>query len=354
MAYVAVSGGEEAIEASIRLLEYYRSGTKKDLELEVIEEKMSLLVDRVMGEAGLYSKRYAALALKQCEGSSDEAVFLLRAYRSTLKRSYDSLVANTRDMRLVRRISAAFKDIPGGQVLGATYDYTHRLMQFDLQQEDAAALHNRVQEMIEKQQPVEISPCGRVSDELKREGLIDQFTQDDQQPFDVTQHMLEFPAPRSARLQTLARADTGFLSGLAYSVLRGFGQVHPTVGELRTGYVEIEVPYLQEEGQSLWIGELLLTEVEVFNEADDKDKLKLACGYGAVMGRSENKAIAMAVIDHELNGDGEYPTQNDEFVLMHGDSLEMNGFISHLKLPHYVTFQSKLDAVRKTRRNEDD
>ena len=48
MAYVAVSGGEEAIEASIRLLEYYRSGTEQDLELEVIEEKMSLLVDRVM------------------------------------------------------------------------------------------------------------------------------------------------------------------------------------------------------------------------------------------------------------------------------------------------------------------
>lgn len=73
MAYVAVSGGEEAIEASIALLNYYRSGTDKDLDLEVIEEKMSLLVDRVMSEAGLYAKRYAALALKQCEGSSDEA-----------------------------------------------------------------------------------------------------------------------------------------------------------------------------------------------------------------------------------------------------------------------------------------
>ena len=136
MAYVAVSGGEEAIEASIALLNYYRSGTDKDLDLEVIEEKMSLLVDRVMSEAGLYSKRYAALALKQCEGSSDEAVFLLRAYRSTLKRSYDTRIVNTQDMRISRRISAAFKDIPGGQVLGATYDYTHRLMNFSLETED--------------------------------------------------------------------------------------------------------------------------------------------------------------------------------------------------------------------------
>ena len=105
MAYVAVSGGEEAIEASIRLLDYYRSGTEQDLDLAVIEEKMSLLVDRVMSEAGLYNKRYAALALKQCEGSPDEAVFLLRAYRSTLKRSYDSRVADTQNMRLTRRIS---------------------------------------------------------------------------------------------------------------------------------------------------------------------------------------------------------------------------------------------------------
>lgn len=354
MAYVAVSGGEEAIGASIRLLEYYRSGTEKDLDLEVIEEKMSLLVDRVMSEAGLYSKTYAALALKQCEGSSDEAVFLLRAYRSTLKRSYDSLVADTRNMRMARRISAAFKDIPGGQILGATYDYTHRLMNFDLQQEDAPALFHKMNQQVESQNPVEISAYGRVSDELKKEGLIDRFPQDDSEPFDVTQNLLEFPAPRSARLQTLSRADTGFISGLAYSVLRGFGQVHPTVGELRSGYVEIEVPYLEDPEQSLWIGEILLTEVEVFNAADDKDQLKLACGYGAVMGRNENKAIAMAILDHELNTTGDFPTQNDEFVLMHGDSLEMNGFISHLKLPHYVTFQSKLDAVRKTRRKDND
>ena len=29
----------------------------------------------------------------------------------------------------------------------------------------------------------------------------------------------------------------------------------------------------------------------------------------------------------------------------HIDSVEATGFISHLKLPHYVTFQSKLDSV---------
>ena len=343
MAYVAVSGGKEAIEESVKLLDYYKSGTDKDVEIEAIEHKMSLLVDRVMGEAGLYSKTYAALALKQCEGSMEEAVFLLRAYRSTLTRNYYTNIANAAEMRVIRRISAAFKDIAGGQILGATYDYTHRLIDFD----DRGPENMR--NMLEFPVKDEIIPCPRVSDELKKEGLIDSFENDEQSPNDVTAHMLEFPAERSSRLQTLARADTGFISGLAYSALRGFGQVHPTVGELRCGYLELYVPYLGDENESIYIGEILITEVECFNSADDKDKLKLAVGYGAVFGRNETKAISMAVIDRELDNGGPYPAQNEEFVLTHGDSLEMNGFISHLKLPHYVTFQSKLDAVRKTR-----
>ncbi len=350
MAYVAVSGGKEAIEESIKLLDFYRSGTDRDVEIEAIEHKLSLLVDRVMSEAGLYAKRYAALALKQCEGSVEEAVFLLRAYRSTLTRNYYTDIISTDDMRVVRRISAAFKDISGGQILGATYDYTHRLIHFDIDNENPSALLAAVQAQLAAAKPEPLADCPRVSDELKKEGLIESFEPDDSAPFDVTANLLEFPSARSARLQTLSRADTGFISGLAYSALRGFGQVHPTVGELRCGYVELCVPYLFDNNESLYIGEVLMTEVECFTEADDKDQLKLAVGYGAVLGRNENKAIAMAVIDRELECEGPYPTQNEEFVLMHGDSLEMNGFISHLKLPHYVTFQSKLDAVRKTRR----
>jgi len=211
-----------------------------------------------------------------------------------------------------------------------------------------------MQKAVAAQTPQDVAPCPRVSGELKQEGLIDSYNEDNQAPRDVTVHMLEFPGPRSARLQTLSRADTGFISGLAYSSLRGFGQVHPTVGELRCGHVELCVAYPGDDGESICIGEILMTEVECFNQADDNEQLKLAVGYGAVFGRNETKAIAMAVIDRELDNGGEHPTQDEEFVLTHGDSLEMNGFISHLKLPHYVTFQSKLDAVRKTRGENDD
>lgn len=218
MAYVAVSGGEEAIEESIKLLSYYRSGTEKDLELEAIEKKLSLLIDRVMSEAGLYSPSYAALALKQCEGSTEEAVFLLRAYRSTLKRNFYTTITDTKNMRIMRRISAAFKDIPGGQMLGATYDYTHRLINFNIKNENAKQMYEAMEKYVAEQENVEIEQCKRVSDELKAEGLIDTYEENNEEPFDVTEKLLEFPSPRSARLQTLSRADTGFISGLAYDV----------------------------------------------------------------------------------------------------------------------------------------
>ena len=48
------------------------------------------------------------------------------------------------------------------------------------------------------------------------------------------------------------------------------------------------------------------------------------------------------------------PSQDEEFVLTHGDCLEMSGFISHLKLPHYVTFQSKPGPCQSKRRRRND
>ncbi len=354
MAYVAVSGGKEAIEESIKLLEFYRSGSEKDIELEAIEGNLKLLVDKVMSEAGFYSTRYAALALKQSEGSLDEAVFLLRAYRSTLTRNYYTNIVNTDDMRVIRRISAAFKDIAGGQILGATYDYTHRLINFDIADESAKKLHKKREKLLEEAKNEEIYSFERVSDFLRAEGLIKTYENNDEEPFDVTENMLEFPAPRSARLQTLTRADSGYISGLAYSSQRGFGYVHPTVGELRSGYVDLTVPYLfsqycEEEEESIHIGEILITEVECFNVEEGKTALEIEVGYGAIFGRNENKAISMAILDNILDQKSNIPTQDEEFVLMHGDILEMNGMVSHLKLPHYVTFQSILDSVRKTR-----
>ena len=73
---------------------------------------------------------------------------------------------------------------------------------------------------------------------------------------------LPLPAPRSAVLQTLTRADTGYICGLAYGDLRGFGMAHPTIGELRYGALEVEVDYPLPGGGGWYVGEVLVTEVE--------------------------------------------------------------------------------------------
>lgn len=84
-----------------------------------------------------------------------------------------------------------------------------------------------------------------------------------------------------------------------------------------------------------------------------KKEIEFQIGYGLCYGQNETKAIAMGILDNSLEkGNPEYPTSDEEFVLFHIDSVESTGFISHLKMPHYVTFQSKLDSARKTKRKE--
>ncbi|WP_310605031.1 carbon-phosphorus lyase complex subunit PhnI [Anaerosporobacter sp.] len=360
MGYVAVTGGSEAIDASIELLKQYRSNGEQALEIEVIKNRMALLIDRVMSEAGLYAPDYAALALKQCEGSQEEAVFLLRAYRSTLQRNYTSRTISSEEMHIRRRISSAFKDIPGGQQLGPTYDYVHRLLNFDLLTEKEEEVQ-QWKESFERQgdndreegTAVELSDTApRVLDLLREEGLIEQVEEDASEPCDITMEKLPLPAPRSAILQTLTRADTGYVSGLAYSDIRGFGASHPTIGELRYGKIEVEIDYPLEDGEEWYVGDIYVTEVEGLM-GEKPDKKGIGVGYGCVIGRNDTKAIAMAVLDNALRLSLDSPTSDMEFVLLHGDCLEMNGFISHLKLPHYVTFQSKLDSLRSRKKKEE-
>jgi alpha-D-ribose 1-methylphosphonate 5-triphosphate synthase subunit PhnI len=135
MGYVAVKGGTNAIEASIQRLTYERLKEKEIIEVNTIMATMRALVDQVMSESSLYSPFLAALAIKQAEGSMEEAVFIMRAHRSTLPRLYYSKTVESESMFVERRISASFKDIPGGQILGATTDYTHRLLNFNLAKE---------------------------------------------------------------------------------------------------------------------------------------------------------------------------------------------------------------------------
>lgn len=348
--YVAVKGGEAAIANAHRLLAEARRGDPAvpDLAVEQIAGQLSLLVDRVMTEGSLYDPGLAALALKQARGDLIEAVFLVRAYRTTLPRFGAGEPVDTGAMRLARRVSATFKDLPGGQVLGPTFDYTHRLLDFALAaggEVPAAA-----------QAEPEPGPAPRVTDLLAGDGLIEPSPPEEGAPVgDLTREPVDYPADRAVRLQALARGDEGFVLALGYATQRGYGRTHPFVGEVRVG--EVEVEFTPEElGFPVPLGRVALTECQLVNQFKGSAAVppQFTRGYGLAFGQCERKAMAMALVDRALRAEelGEpvaSPAQDQEFVLAHCDALQATGFVEHLKLPHYVDFQAELELVRRMR-----
>lgn len=368
MGYVAVQGGAEAIRESILLARYENCLDGTSISLTEIKANLKKMVDSVMSESSLYSPDLAALALKQAQGDPFEAIFLLRAHRSTLPRLYFTTVTDTAEMRVERRISASFKDILGGQILGASPDYQHRLLNWDLINEteaDVIAFRDQyyaaILNAMEKTAEASFEEEGRfpkVVDSLRAQNLIPQPVLCDEEPRDITMEPLVFPSTRSLRLQILTRGMTGAVTALGYAKIRGYGfNNHPTIGELRVGYLPLYVTSeLSGVCEEYYIGEIEVTEVEAFmeedrQEADEKNQLGIGLGYGLCFGANEIKAIAMSVLEHSMEnptpGD---PTSDEEFVLLHVDTVEATGFVSHLKLPHYVTFQSKLDRIRDVQR----
>lgn len=353
--YVAVKGGTAAIENSWYLLAAQRRGDTALPELSVaqIRAQLSLAVDRVMSEGALYDPELAALAIKQASGDLVEAIFLLRAYRTTLPRFGYSQPLDTARMNLTRRVSATFKDVPGGQLLGATYDYTQRLLDFALLAEDSSS---EVQEVVPV--PAQELPASvpRVNELMAREGLMETPQPvSDSEPGDLTREPLMFPADRPLRLQALARGDEGWLLGLGYSTQRGYANAHPFAGEIRRGTVSVEI-LADELGFEIDIGEIELTECQMINQFAGNREVppQFTQGYGLAFGGAERKSMAMALVDRALRARelGELavaPAQDEEFVLSHADNLEASGFVQHLKLPHYVDFQSELELVRKLR-----
>lgn len=359
--YVAVKGGEKAIAAAHALLDCKRRG---DLDLaevtpEQISEQLGLAVDRVMAEGSLYDRHLAALAIKQAQGDLVEAIFLVRAYRTTLSRFGVSEPVDTSKMRASRRISATWKDIPGGQILGDTFDYTHRLL-------DRSLEHPKLTpKACHKTSPsCATGPLPRALDALTQEDILEPKNAHKQQKArDLTRESLQLPADTAAergiRLQNLARADEGFLLSMAYSTQRGFGAVHPFTGELRRGPVEVDfVP--AELGFAVTLGEVEFTECETVSCYTGKggESALPPCftrGYGLVFGNNERKALSMSLVDRalrakELGEAPNSPAQNTEFVLLHSDNVEASGFVQHIKLPHYVDFQAELAMIRSLRK----
>ena len=357
MGYVAVKGGTEAIANSIDLVEFYRiKDQTPPIQIQQLQGQFRLAIDKIMGEGSFYAPEYGALALKQVEGDVLEAAFIMRAFRATLSRRYYSAIINTEAMFVQRRISSSFRDIPGGQVLGPTYDYTQRIIDTRLADESygqVQAFLDQFDARLTETERRAVTTFGKVIDILRAEGLLTGVGNDeDCRVVDITREAIKFPAPRSARLQMLARAETGGIMALGYSSMRGHGGVHPTVGELRVGTVSVHVN--DPKGRSRYIGKIRVTEAEMITKAKTGKKGSVpyyAIGYGLCFGQNETKAICMGILDRAMRDPGtsadNSPSHDQEFTLYHTDGIEAMGFTNHLKLPHYVTFQSSLSNVRE-------
>jgi alpha-D-ribose 1-methylphosphonate 5-triphosphate synthase subunit PhnI len=338
MAYVATRGGERAIAQSERL---YRAelGQIDAARVAEIQRALPMLIDRVMGEASLYEPGLAALALAQSGGDLYEAVLLLRAWRTTQPRLTIAEPVLQDQLFTHRRISAAFKDIPGGQILGPSLDYAHRLLATGVLQGQPYV-----------PAPVEpaTTPAPARQPSLatwqKAQGLVADTDRIDVAPNDIpdlTREPLLFPAARAHMLQSLARADTGGMLALGYSAMRGYGNAHPTVNELRLAEAEVRVRHPR--GTVFSAGRVKVSQAEVTSKG--KSGL-LELGFCATLGWNEVKVISGATLDLNAPGAAKGSPVEEEFFLYHTEPVEASGFCIHFKLPHYVTFQSSLDALR--------
>ncbi len=338
MAYVAARGGERAIEQAERL---YREplGEIDAKRVAGIRQSLPWLLDRVMGEASLYDPDMAALALAQAGGDLYEAVLLLRAWRSTQPRLGIATPVTQETLFTHRRISAAFKDIPGGQILGPTLDHAHRLLATSVLQGESLA-------------PVPVEPASQPAPARQPslaawqrvEGLVANVLRAEVAPEDIpdiTRQPLLFPATRAHALQSLARADTGGVLALGYAAMRGYGNAHPTVNELRLAEAEVMVRH--PSGISFSAGRVRVSQAEVTTKGKGG---QLDLGFAATFGWNEVKVIAAATLDLNAAAAPKGSPVEEEFVLYHTEPVEASGFCIHFKLPHYVTFQSALDALR--------
>ena len=350
MGYAAARGGLNAILTAEKLVQRLRDlDPSSRIELDQFTGRLRLLVDRVMGESGLWAPDLAAMALRQGEGDVIEAVHLLRAYKSTLPRLDTARPVHANEMSLMRRVVPAFREPGGPQILGRSTDYTARM----LTTHDLDVLESQHQDNSTERSLSNRPTTTRMSDVLRNmDLLVDRRRTDDPEPFDITRTPAKPPAPRSARLSSMARAETGSLVNQWYrNILGPDGYLHEvTLGEVRHGKLPISVHH-PITGGNVTIGQFRVTEVEAIEDLNgiEEDRTRFDVGYGLCFGHNERKAIAMANLDIACHRDSSKSTL-EQSILMTTDGLDSAGFLEHLKLPHYVTFRSMVERKIAVRR----
>lgn len=350
MSYVAIKGGIEAIKSSKELFRRLLEGPES-LAWHDVSRRFPFACDRIMAEGALYSEKLAAKAMLRSGGDLLEAAFYLRAHRSTCRRLGEAEAVAGGQLRLLRRISSAFKDIEGGQILGPSCDYVIRLFRSRLQEEVSSPARGEADPIY--------SPSA--VDSLRQRDQVLALEKSEESPFDVSRCFPLPPYPRSALMQIMARGESGSMLAFAYTSMRGYGDVHPTIGDLRIGMAEIcfTHPFT---GKTVKIGEIRATFCETVGsfQRDPRDgRLRLSTGFGFCLGHNETRAISMSILDLAMHHRG-YSVggmdiaANPEIVIHHIDGIESMGFTNHFKLPHYVTFQADLHVYENARKESDE
>lgn len=328
---------------------------------EQIDGQLSLAVDRVMAEGALYDRHAAALAIRQTCGDLVEAIFLVRAFRTTLKRFGSTRPLDLENMQILRRISGAFDRLPGGQILGPAYDHCLRLIDFGTDDPSDTSLPADITTDSPKDGTGPEETPFRILDMPALEGLVAEGPEEliGRPVADLTRESPAFPAPRDLQLQGLARGDEGFLLGCAHSLeTASKDSSRPYLGELRVGQVEIR--YTPPElGFEISVGVIKVTECTTLagsktagsSAGGSTGDPGFETGYGLVFGHNERKAVCMSLLDRSLQTPEDRdrqaaPARDQAFVLSHCDNVEASGFVQEMKLPHYVDFQAELGRLR--------
>src|SRR5882757_1884741 len=361
MGYSGARGGLDAILAAEDLVRRSRDQSPAPwAPTEQVIARFRLAVDRVMGEAGLYDEGSAAAAFRQAEGDPLEASHLLRAYRSTLPRLAVGEPVDPDELLILRRIVPAFREPGGPQLLGRTTDYTGRLLEKPAGppgENGQATSNGHATNGAHPDNGARAANGAprrprRFLDLLRELDLaVDHRDGSDPEPFDITRTPARPPAPRSAALAAMARAETGALVALWYrSILGPDGNLHEvTLGEVRHGRLPLRVRH-PHTGNPVTVGEFRVTEAEAIEDLDgvDEDRSRFDVGYGLCFGHNERKAIAMANLDIANRRFGRCGPL-EQLLLLTTDGLDSGGFLEHLKLPHYVTFRSMVERKQALR-----
>lgn len=356
-------GGTVAIVAAEALRAEQRTAHQRTLSVEAVLRAFPEAIDRVMGEAGFWDEETAAAAFLQAAGDTAEAVHLLRAHRSTLTRFAFSEPIEPDTIVLDRRICSAHRSPDGPQLLGSTVDYSPRLLRRPDEHDPLPPNDELLAAMASAEVQTSADHPDRTPQRYTRylaennllsphsESGVDASGLEDPEPFDLALEPVRLPASRSALLSAMAIAETGALVGMWYRSITGpdgYTDEAVTLGEVRHGEVDLAVRH-PHTGDAVTIGQIRMTECEAIDHLNDRgeDPGKFTAGYGLALGHNERKAISMAALDsaaHRIRGTG-LGDEMEQSIMLTLDGLAANGFLEHLKMPHYVTFRSMMERA---------